>query len=79
MKYLQSNTLSPRKDAAIEQVTMLKTVMAGEKLSSWKENGIQTLKLNNVEMIEKAYDIKMKLEDNEQILEKSRKEQKSAK
>lgn len=68
---LANNTLSP--EDAVRAVAMLKTVMAGEEVKVAERKWNPNVKLNNVEMIEKAYDIKMKLEDNEQILEKSRK------
>lgn len=38
-----------------------------------KEKWNPNVKLNNVEMIEKAYGMKIELEDNEQVLPKSKK------
>lgn len=68
---LANNTLSP--EDAIRAVAMLKTVMAGEEVKVAERKWNANVKLNNVEMIEKAYGTKIELEDNEQTLEKSRK------
>ena len=46
-----------------------------EQSKKLKENGIQTLKLNNVEVIEKTTGQKVELVDNEQVLPKSKKRQ----
>ena len=52
---------------------MLKTVMAGEEVKVAERKWNPNVKLNNVEMIEKAYGMKIELEDNEQVLPKSKK------
>ena len=63
---LANNTLSP--EDAIRAVAMLKTVMAGEEVKVAERKWNPNVKLNNVEMIEKAYGMKIELEDNEQVL-----------
>ncbi|MBP6142702.1 MAG: D-proline reductase (dithiol) proprotein PrdA [Proteocatella sp.] len=68
---LANNTLSP--EDAIRAVAMLKTVMAGEEVKVAERKWNPNVKLNNVEMIEKAYGMKIELEDNEQVLPKSKK------
>ena len=68
---LANNTLSP--EDAIRAVAMLKTVMAGEEVKEAERKWNPNVKLNNVEMIEKAYGMKIELEDNEQVLPKSKK------
>lgn len=68
---LSNNTLSP--EDAIRALAMLKTVMAGEEVAVAERKWNGNVKLNNVEMIEKAYGIKIALEDNEQSLAKSKK------
>lgn len=68
---LANNTLSP--EDAIRAVAMLKTVMAGEEVKAAERKWNPNVKLNNVEMIEKAYGMKIELEDNEQVLPKSKK------
>ncbi|MGL5439783.1 MAG: D-proline reductase (dithiol) proprotein PrdA [Filifactoraceae bacterium] len=68
---LSNNTLSP--EDAIRALAMLKTVMAGEEVAVAERKWNANVKLNNVEMIEKAYGVKVALEDNEQSLPKSKK------
>jgi len=68
---LANNTLSP--EDAIRAVVMLKNVMAGEEVKTAERKWNANVKLNNIEMIEKAQGIKIVLEDNEQSLAKSKK------
>ena len=69
--YYDIKPLSP--EDAIRAVAMLKTVMAGEEVKVAERKWNPNVKLNNVEMIEKAYGMKIELEDNEQVLPKSKK------
>ena len=68
---LSNNTLCP--EDAIRALTMLKTVMAGESTKDAERKWNPNVKQNNVELIEKALGIKIELEDNEQVLPKSKK------
>ena len=68
---LSNNTLSP--EDAIRALTMLKAVMEGEAVKEAERKWNPNVKQNNVELIEKALDIKIELEDNEQVLEMSKK------
>lgn len=68
---LANNTLSP--EDAVRAMAMLKTVMAGEEVKAAERKWNANVKANNVEMIEKATGKKIVLEDNEQVLQKSRK------
>ena len=68
---LSNNTLSP--EDAIRALTMLKSVMAGESTKDAERKWNPNVKQNNVEIIEKALGIKIELEDNEQVLPKSKK------
>lgn len=68
---LSNNTLSP--EDAVRALAMLKSVMAGEEVAAAERKWNPNVKLNNVEMIEKAYGTKIALEANEQTLEKSKK------
>jgi D-proline reductase proprotein prdA len=68
---LSNNTLSP--EDAIRALTMLKAVMEGETVKEAERKWNPNVKQNNVELIEKALDIKIELEDNEQVLEMSKK------
>jgi D-proline reductase (dithiol) PrdA len=68
---LSNNTLSP--EDAIRAMAMLKTVMAGEEVAAPERKWNANVKLNNVEMIEKATGKKIVLEDNEQVLPMSKK------
>ena len=68
---LSNNTLSP--EDAVRALTMLKTAMAGEAIKEAERKWNPNVKLNNVEAIEKATGKKIVLEDNEQVLPKSKK------
>lgn len=68
---LSNNTLCP--EDAIRALTMLKSVMAGESTKDAERKWNPNVKQNNVELIEKALGIKIELEDNEQVLPKSKK------
>ena len=68
---LSNNTLCP--EDAIRALTMLKSVMAGETTKDAERKWNPNVKQNNVELIEKALGIKIELEDNEQVLPKSKK------
>lgn len=68
---LCNNTLSP--EDAVRAMAMIKNVMAGEEILESERKWNNNVKLNNVELIEKATGKKVVLEDNEQVLEKSRK------
>ena len=68
---LSNNTLCP--EDAIRALTMLKSVMAGETTKDAERKWNPNVKQNNVEIIEKALGIKIELEDNEQVLPKSKK------
>lgn len=68
---LSNNTLCP--EDAIRALTMLKSVMAGETTKDAERKWNPNVKQNNIELIEKALGIKIELEDNEQVLPKSKK------
>ena len=68
---LSNNTLCP--EDAIRALTMLKSVMAGETTKDAERKWNPNVKQNNIEIIEKALGIKIELEDNEQVLPKSKK------
>ncbi|MGP1455084.1 MAG: D-proline reductase (dithiol) proprotein PrdA [Treponema sp.] len=68
---LENNCLAP--EDAIRALVMLKSVMAGEEIKPAERKWNNNVKMNNVELIEKALNIKIPLEDNEQVLEKSKK------
>lgn len=68
---LSNNTLC--EEDAIRAVAMLKTVMAGEAVKEAERKWNPNVKLNNVEMIEKALGTKIDLVENEQVLPKSKK------
>lgn len=68
---LENNCLAP--EDAIRALAMLKAVMAGEKIKAAERKWNNNVKLNNIELIEKALAEKIVLEDNEQILKKSKK------
>ena len=68
---LSNNTLC--EEDAIRAVAMLKSVMAGEATKEAERKWNPNVKLNNVEMIEKAYGKKIELVENEQVLPKSKK------
>ncbi|EHI55846.1 D-proline reductase proprotein prdA [Johnsonella ignava ATCC 51276] len=68
---LGNNTLSP--EDAVRALAMLKTVMVGESVKEAERKWNPNVKLNNIEAIEKATGKKIVLEDNEQVLPKSKK------
>ncbi|MDO5094938.1 MAG: D-proline reductase (dithiol) proprotein PrdA [Peptostreptococcaceae bacterium] len=68
---LSNNTLC--KEDAIRAMAMLKTAMAGEEVKEAERKWNPSVKLNNIEMIEKALGEKIELVDNEQVLPKSKK------
>jgi D-proline reductase (dithiol) PrdA len=68
---LSNNTLAP--EDAIRAMYMLKAKMGGESIKEAERKWNPNVKLNNVEVIEKATGEKIELEANEQILEKSKK------
>ncbi len=68
---LSNNTLCH--EDAVRALAMLKTVMAGETVKEAERKWNPNVKLNNVEMIEKATGQKLELAANEQSLPKSKK------
>jgi len=52
---------------------MLKAKMGGESIKASERKWNPNVKLNNIDVIEKATGKKIVLEDNEQVLEKSKK------
>ncbi|MDO4789223.1 MAG: D-proline reductase (dithiol) proprotein PrdA [Johnsonella sp.] len=68
---LSNNTLC--KEDAIRALVMLKTAMAGETVKEAERKWNPNVKLNNIEMIEKALGKKIELVENEQVLPKSKK------
>ncbi len=68
---LSNNTLC--EEDAIRAMAMLKAAMAGEEVKEAERKWNPNVKLNNIEMIEKALDKKIELVDNEQVLPKSKK------
>lgn len=68
---LSNNTLSP--EDAVRAMAMLKTVIAGEEVLAPERKWNANVKLNNVEVIEKATGKTIVLEDNEQVLPMSKK------
>lgn len=68
---LENNCLAP--EDAIRALAMLKSVMGGEEVKPAERKWNNNVKMNNIELIEKALNIKIPLEDNEQVLEKSKK------
>ena len=68
---LSNNTLCP--EDAVRALAMLKTVMGGEEVKAPERKWNNNVKLNNVEMIEKATGEKIELVENEQVLPKSKK------
>ena len=71
---LSCNTLCP--EEGIRALAMLKAKMAGEPIKPAERKYNHNVKANNVELIEKAYGIKMDLVDNEQSLPMSEKRKK---
>lgn len=68
---LENNCLAP--EDAIRALYMLKARMAGEEIKEAERKWNPNVKLNNIEVIEKAIGRKIELEPNEQSLEKSKK------
>lgn len=68
---LENNCLAP--EDAVRAISMIKTVIAGEEVKAAERKWNNNVKLNNIELIEKATGRKIELEDNEQVLEKSKK------
>ncbi|SHJ67541.1 D-proline reductase (dithiol) proprotein PrdA [Tepidibacter formicigenes] len=68
---LSNNTLC--KEDAIRALAMVKAVMAGEEVKAPERKWNNNVKLNNIELIEKATGSKIELLENEQVLEKSKK------
>lgn len=68
---LENNCLSP--EDAIRAIYMLKAKMAGEEIKPPERQWNANVKLNNIEIIEKATGQKIELEPNETSLEKSKK------
>ena len=52
---------------------LFRSVMAGEATKDAERKWNPNVKQNNIELIEKALGIKIELEDNEQVLPKSKK------
>lgn len=68
---LENNTLAP--EDAIRAMAMLKAVIAGEEIKEAERKWNNNVKLNNIDLISKATGREIKLEENEQSLEKSQK------
>lgn len=68
---LENNCLAP--EDAIRAIAMIKSVIAGEEVKEAERKWNNNVKLNNIDLISKATGRKIRLEDNEQSLEKSRK------
>ncbi|KXZ40290.1 D-proline reductase (dithiol) PrdA [Alkalithermobacter thermoalcaliphilus JW-YL-7 = DSM 7308] len=68
---LANNTLC--KEDAIRALAMVKAVIAGEEVKEPERKWNPNVKLNNIEMIEKAMNTKIELVENEQVLPKSKK------
>lgn len=68
---LCNNTLCP--EDAIRDLAMLKTLMGGGEIKTAERKWNPNVKLNNIEIIEKATGQKIDLVDNEQVLPKSKK------
>lgn len=68
---LANNTLCP--EDAVRAMVMLKSVMSGEEVKAPERKWNANVKLNNLELVEKALGKKIELEDNEQALPKSKK------
>lgn len=68
---LGNNTLCA--EDAIRQLAMLKTLMGGGTIEKAPRKWNPNVKLNNIEIIEKKLGIKIPLEENEQVLPKSKK------
>lgn len=68
---LENNCLAP--EDAVRALAMIKAVMAGEEVLEAERKWNNDVKLKNIDRITKATGREIKLEDNEQVLEKSRK------
>lgn len=68
---LENNTLAP--EDAIRALAMIKTVMGGGEVKAPERAWNNNVKLNNIDAIKEATGREIILEDNEQVLEKSRK------
>ena len=68
---LSNNTLC--EEDAIRAMAMLKAAIAGEDVEAPERKWNPNVKLNNLEMIEKATSRKIETVDNEQVLPKSKK------
>ena len=68
---LSNNTLCP--EDAVRAMAMLKSVIEGEEVKAPERKWNANVKLNNIEVIEKATGEKIELEENEQSLPKSKK------
>lgn len=68
---LSNNTLCA--EDAVRALTMLKSVIAGEDVKAAERKWNNNVKLNNLELIEKANGEKIETVVNEQVLEKSKK------
>lgn len=68
---LENNCLAP--EDAVRAIYMLKAKMAGEEIKSAERKWNSNVKLNNIDLIEKATGKKIELEPNETSLEKSKK------
>lgn len=68
---LENNCLAP--EDAIRAIAMIKSVIAGEEVKEAERKWNNNVKLNNIDLISKATGREIRLEDNEQSLEKSRK------
>ena len=68
---LSNNTLC--KEDAIRAIAMLKAAMANEHVKEAERKWNANVKINNIEILEKTYESKIGLVDNEQILPKSKK------
>lgn len=68
---LSNNTLC--KEDAVRALAMLKVAMDGEDVKEAERKWNSNVKINNIETLEKTYDSKIELVENEQILPKSKK------
>lgn len=68
---LSNNTLC--KEDAIRAISMLKAAMANEHVKEAERKWNANVKINNIEVLEKTYESKIGLVENEQVLPKSKK------
>lgn len=68
---LENNCLAP--EDAIRAIAMIKTVMGGGQVKAPERNWNNNVKLNNIDAIKEASGRDIPLEDNEQVLKKSKK------